>query len=172
VSGLAGQAVVIRLLLDIICSSLMSCLGIAVRARLSMRRTLTRLPACWSPGFQPRRQHRVLAGRLGCSQRQARRYVAQAAGSGRVAIPDEVIYAWRTAPARAVAGTQFSPLASSWRLQESALLERGDPLASCWAGTVVAENLIRAGEAACPQQHSRSSWQQRTTHVPGTHPAG
>ena len=37
---------------------------------------------------------------------------------------------------------------------------------------VVAENLIRAGEAACPQQHSRSSWQQRTVHVPGTHPAG
>ena len=36
---------------------------------------------------------------------------------------------------------------------------------------VVAENLIRAGEAACPQ-HSRSSWQQRTAHVPGTHPAG
>src|ERR1700751_5013095 len=39
-------------------------------------------------------------------------------------------------------------------------------------GGVVAENLIRAGEAACPQQHSRSSWQQRTAHVPGTHPAG
>ena len=32
---------------------------------------------------------RVLAGRLGCSQRQARRYVAQAAGSGRVEIPDK-----------------------------------------------------------------------------------
>jgi hypothetical protein len=32
---------------------------------------------------------RVLAGRLGCSQRQARRYVAQAAGSGRVRVPDE-----------------------------------------------------------------------------------
>ena len=32
---------------------------------------------------------RVLAGRLGCSQRQARRYVAQAAESGRVPIPDE-----------------------------------------------------------------------------------
>jgi hypothetical protein len=37
---------------------------------------------------------------------------------------------------------------------------------------VVAENLIRAGEAACPQQHSRSSWQQRTVHVSRTHPAG
>jgi hypothetical protein len=32
---------------------------------------------------------RVLAGRLGCSQRQARRYVALAAESGRVPVPDE-----------------------------------------------------------------------------------
>jgi hypothetical protein len=32
---------------------------------------------------------RVLAGRLGCSQRQARRYVALAAGSGRVPVPEE-----------------------------------------------------------------------------------
>ncbi|HEX6520320.1 MAG TPA: hypothetical protein VF070_09960 [Streptosporangiaceae bacterium] len=32
---------------------------------------------------------RVLAGRLGCSQRQARRYVALAAESGRVEVPDE-----------------------------------------------------------------------------------
>src|SRR6516162_8326615 len=34
---------------------------------------------------------RVLAGRLGCSQRQARRYVARAAESGRVAVPDETV---------------------------------------------------------------------------------
>jgi hypothetical protein len=32
---------------------------------------------------------RVLAGRLGCSGRQARRYVALAAEAGRVAVPDE-----------------------------------------------------------------------------------
>jgi hypothetical protein len=32
---------------------------------------------------------RVLAGRLGCSQRQARRYVAQAAAAGRVPVPEE-----------------------------------------------------------------------------------
>jgi hypothetical protein len=32
---------------------------------------------------------RLLAGRLGCSGRQARRYVSQAAESGRVAVPDE-----------------------------------------------------------------------------------
>jgi hypothetical protein len=32
---------------------------------------------------------RVLAGRLGCSQRQARRYVSQAAASGRVPVPED-----------------------------------------------------------------------------------
>ena len=32
---------------------------------------------------------RVLAGRLGCSERQARRYVSQAAASGRVLVPEE-----------------------------------------------------------------------------------
>jgi hypothetical protein len=31
----------------------------------------------------------VLAGRLGCSERQARRYVSQAAASGRVPVPEE-----------------------------------------------------------------------------------
>ena len=32
---------------------------------------------------------RVLAGRLGCSERQARRYVARAAAGGRVPVPEE-----------------------------------------------------------------------------------
>jgi hypothetical protein len=32
---------------------------------------------------------RVLAGRLGCSQRQARRYVSTAAAAGRVPVPEE-----------------------------------------------------------------------------------
>lgn len=32
---------------------------------------------------------RLLAGRLGCSQRQARRYVARAAAGGRVPVPEE-----------------------------------------------------------------------------------
>jgi len=32
---------------------------------------------------------RVLAGELGCSQRQARRYLARAAESGRVEVPDD-----------------------------------------------------------------------------------
>ena len=31
---------------------------------------------------------RVLAGRLGCSERQARRYVSRAAASGRVPVPE------------------------------------------------------------------------------------
>jgi hypothetical protein len=32
---------------------------------------------------------RALAGRLGCSERQARRYLARAAESGRVEVPDD-----------------------------------------------------------------------------------
>ncbi len=32
---------------------------------------------------------RVLAGRLGCSERQARRYISQAAASGRIPVPEE-----------------------------------------------------------------------------------
>src|SRR5260221_2314145 len=32
---------------------------------------------------------RALAGRLGCSERQARRYVSQAAASGRVPVPED-----------------------------------------------------------------------------------
>ena len=32
---------------------------------------------------------RVLAGQLGCSERQARRYLARAAESGRVEVPDD-----------------------------------------------------------------------------------
>jgi DNA-binding transcriptional regulator LsrR (DeoR family) len=43
---------------------------------------------------------RVLAGRLGCSQRQARRYVARAAESGRVEVPDETAVFTVRLPAR------------------------------------------------------------------------
>jgi hypothetical protein len=46
---------------------------------------------------------RVLAGRLGCSQRQARRYVALAAASGRVAVPDEAVVFTVRLPARLAA---------------------------------------------------------------------
>jgi Ribbon-helix-helix protein, copG family len=43
---------------------------------------------------------RVLAGRLGCSERQARRYVSQAAASGRVPVPDEAVVFTVRLPAR------------------------------------------------------------------------
>jgi hypothetical protein len=39
-------------------------------------------------GAAPAQAARVLAGRLGCSARQARRYVDQAAAGGRVAVPE------------------------------------------------------------------------------------
>ena len=40
-------------------------------------------------GVPPAEAARMLAGRLGCSQRQARRYVARAAESGRGPVPGE-----------------------------------------------------------------------------------
>jgi hypothetical protein len=39
-------------------------------------------------GVPPAEAARVLAGRLGCSQRQARRYVSQAAAGGPVPVPE------------------------------------------------------------------------------------
>ena len=49
----------------------------------------TRPRACWRPGAPAADAARALAERLGCSQRQARRYVARAAESGRVPVPEE-----------------------------------------------------------------------------------
>ena len=43
---------------------------------------------------------RVLAGRFGCSQRQARRYVDQAAASGRVPVPEATVVFTVKVPAR------------------------------------------------------------------------
>jgi predicted HicB family RNase H-like nuclease len=43
---------------------------------------------------------RVLAARFGCSQRQARRYVDQAAASGRVPVPEEAAVFTVRVPAR------------------------------------------------------------------------
>ena len=51
---------------------------------------------------------RVLAGRLGCSQRQARRYVARAAESGRVAVPDETVVFTVRLPVRLAAALTCS----------------------------------------------------------------
>jgi hypothetical protein len=43
---------------------------------------------------------RVLAGRFGCSPRQARRYVDQAAASGRVPVPEATVVFTVKVPAR------------------------------------------------------------------------
>jgi Ribbon-helix-helix protein, copG family len=46
---------------------------------------------------------RVLAGRFGCSLRQARRYVDQAAASGRVPVPEATVVFTVKVPARLAA---------------------------------------------------------------------
>src|SRR5260370_19631999 len=55
---------------------------------------------------------RVLAGRLGCSQRQARRYVAQAAAGGRVPVPEEGTVFTVRLPGRLAAAAPEPALAS------------------------------------------------------------
>jgi hypothetical protein len=55
---------------------------------------------------------RVLAGRLGCSERQARRYVAQAASGGRVPVPDEAAVFTVRLPVRLAAGVREHARAS------------------------------------------------------------
>ena len=55
---------------------------------------------------------RVLAGRLGCSQRQARRYVTRAAESGRVPVPDEAVVFTVRLPVRLAAAVRQHARAS------------------------------------------------------------
>ena len=55
---------------------------------------------------------RVLAGRLGCSQRQARRYVALAAEAGRVEVPDEAVVFTVRLPLRLAAAVREHARAS------------------------------------------------------------
>jgi hypothetical protein len=55
---------------------------------------------------------RVLARRLGCSQRQARRYVSQAAASGRVPVPEAGEVFTVRLPARLAAGVREQARAS------------------------------------------------------------
>ena len=88
VSGLAGQAAAICLLSDIIRSSFMSCLGIAVRVPPSMRRMSTPPSACWRPGSRPRRRPGCWtgAGLLGAAGPPL---PGQCGGVGRVEIPGE-----------------------------------------------------------------------------------
>ena len=49
---------------------------------------------------------RVLAGRFGCSLRQARRYVDQAAASGRVPVPEVTVVFTVKVPARLAAAVR------------------------------------------------------------------
>jgi Ribbon-helix-helix protein, copG family len=49
---------------------------------------------------------RVLAGRFGCSLRQARRYVDQAAASGRVPVPEAAVVFTVKVPARLAAAVR------------------------------------------------------------------
>ncbi len=55
---------------------------------------------------------RVLAGRLGCSERQARRYVSQAAASGRVPVPEKGTVFTVRLPARLAAAVREHARAS------------------------------------------------------------
>lgn len=55
---------------------------------------------------------RVLAGRLGCSQRQARRYIGQAQASGRVPVPEEGTVFTVRLPARLAAAVREHARAS------------------------------------------------------------
>ena len=55
---------------------------------------------------------RLLAGRLGCSQRQARRYVAQAAADGRVPVPEEAVVFTVRLPVRLAAAAREHARAS------------------------------------------------------------
>src|SRR3974390_1212168 len=55
---------------------------------------------------------RVLAGRLGCSQRQARRYVPLAAESGRGGVPDEAVVFTVRLPVRLAAAVREHARAS------------------------------------------------------------
>ncbi len=55
---------------------------------------------------------RVLAGRFGCSVRQARRYVGQAAASGRVAVPEQAAVFTVKLPVRLAAAVREHAAAS------------------------------------------------------------
>ena len=55
---------------------------------------------------------RVLAGRLGCSGRQARRYVGQAGASGRVPVPEAAVVFTVRLPARLAAAVREHARAS------------------------------------------------------------
>jgi hypothetical protein len=57
-------------------------------------------------GVPPAEAVRVLAARFGCSPRQARRYVDQAAASGRVPVPEATVVFTVKVPARLAAAVR------------------------------------------------------------------
>jgi hypothetical protein len=63
-------------------------------------------------GVPPAEAARVLAGRLGCSQRQARRYAGLAAESGRVEVPEEAVVFTVRLPLRLAAAVREHARAS------------------------------------------------------------
>jgi Ribbon-helix-helix protein, copG family len=65
-----------------------------------------------SAGVPPAEAARVLAGRFGCSQRQARRYADQAARSGRVAVPEPAAVFTVKLPVRLAAAVRAHARAS------------------------------------------------------------
>ena len=82
-------------------------------------------------GVPPAEAARVLAGRFGCSQRQARRYVDQAAASGRVPVPEVAVVFTVKVPARLAAAVREHARASGRTISAVAaqaleeFLERG-----------------------------------------------
>ena len=66
----------------------MACLVVIVLAGVSTPSGSTRLLSWRRPACPAAEAARVLAGRFGCSARQARRYADTAARSGRVAVPE------------------------------------------------------------------------------------
>src|ERR1035441_2072590 len=62
---------------------------------------------------------RVLAGRLGCSPRQARRYADQAAARGRVPVPEAAVVFTVKVPARLAAESPFTTSAATCSFRPS-----------------------------------------------------
>ena len=90
----------------------MSCLEIAVRVPPSTPSHVNAAAGLLEAGVPAAEAARVLAGRLGCSQRQARRYVARAAESGRAEVPGEAAVFTVRLPVRLAAAVREHARAS------------------------------------------------------------
>ena len=88
----------------------MAWLSVAALMAASMLSGSTRPPSWRKRACPASEAARVLAGRFGCSPRQARRYVDQAAASGRVPVPEATVVFTVKLPARlAAAGPGACP---------------------------------------------------------------